>query len=144
MQLNKKSPIHLQRISVLILGACGAGSLFLPWIRISLFGYSKIENGLHGIGILVFSLFVVAALLALVGNLRQPMDPLIHGVDLVASFGSLAGIVIFFYKAHAPLQGFSEVHYGLYLGGLSALLGLTASLYLRKKGASPLSKSGHT
>ncbi len=130
-------PIHKQRVLVFLAAICGAGTLFLPWIRISLFGFSKVENGLHGIGILVFSLLVVTGLLALVGDKSRPMDPLIGGINQVSASGALAGILIFFYKAGSSVVGLSEIRYGIYLGGLAALTALLASVLLRRKGTKP-------
>jgi hypothetical protein len=122
-------PLHTQRALILTASLLGALSLYLPWIKISLFGFSKLENGLHGIGILVFSLFVVTGLLTLVGDKKLPMDPLIKGINQVASSGALVGIIIFFYKASSSVMEISQVQFGLYLGAAAALSALFCSIY---------------
>ena len=125
---------HNQRILVFTAALAGTVSLFLPWIKVSLFGFSKLENGLHGIGILVFSLFIATLLLSLVGDKKKTMDPLILGVNMVASAGALCGTLIFFYKASDSGLGISCVQFGLYVAALSAIAALIFAYCYRKSG----------
>lgn len=133
---------HKQRILVFSAALAGTVSLFLPWIKVSLFGFSKLENGLHGIGILVFSLFLVTLFLGLVGDKRKTMDPVILGVNMVAAAGALCGTLIFFFKARDSDLGISSVQFGLYVAALSAIAALVFAYSYRKSGTKGPSGGG--
>ncbi|HEU5052715.1 MAG TPA: hypothetical protein VFT78_06360 [Hanamia sp.] len=66
--------INRQRKFILIIAAIGIISVFLPWISISIFGSTESRNGFHGLGILVFILFLSEAIITRIGNLAQPLE----------------------------------------------------------------------
>ncbi len=59
--------MHIQRKAVIIGAAIGIISCFLPWFS---YGMGSV-NGMNGIGVLVFILFILAGLLALAGNQKD-------------------------------------------------------------------------
>jgi hypothetical protein len=66
--------INRQRKFILIIAAIGIISVILPWISISIFGSTESRNGFHGLGILVFILFLSEAIITRIGNLAQPLE----------------------------------------------------------------------
>jgi preprotein translocase subunit SecG len=66
--------MNKQRKFVLIAAAIGIVSMFLPWISVSLFGYSQSQNGMHRIGVLVFFCFVVSLAFSYLGDQNKNLD----------------------------------------------------------------------
>ena len=117
-----------QRKFVLIAAAIGIISMFLPWVRISLFGFSQTVNGLHGIGVLVFLCFAVAGIIAYLGDQTKNLDKTMWLITLVC--GTLATLIIIWniIDASRSIMG-SFLSFGVYLAGLAAL-GVTLSAFL--------------
>ncbi|MGB1104071.1 MAG: hypothetical protein ACPG21_10640 [Crocinitomicaceae bacterium] len=64
--------MHKQRLAVMIAAGVGVISTFLPWVTVSLFGFSTSVNGIGTWqGILVFLLSVGAGVLAFLGDDRN-------------------------------------------------------------------------
>ncbi len=59
--------MHKQRKAVIAGAAIGLIACFLPWFS---YGFGSV-NGMNGIGVLVFILFILAGLLALAGNQKD-------------------------------------------------------------------------
>ena len=70
-----------QRKFLLISSAVGFVSMFLPWVSISMFGYTQSANGMHKEGVIVFLCFVVTGVIAYIHdqqkNLIKPCGQLL-------------------------------------------------------------------
>jgi hypothetical protein len=112
-----------QRKFILIAAGIGFIAMFLPWVQISLFGMNNSLNGMHDKGILVFLCFVVAGVLAYVGDQTKNLGKTNWFIILVA--GALATLIT------GSLLGF-----GFYLAGLAAIGVLVATYLFRSPGDS--------
>lgn len=118
-----------QRKFILIASAAGVISMFLPWVSISLFGYTQSVNGMHDIGILVFLCFLASAAIAYLGDQTKNLDRNMWGIVLAAGAIALLSIIYFYFKMSESIMGSSFVGFGLYISGISAL-GVLGSAYL--------------
>ena len=118
-----------QRKFVLIAAAAGVISMFLPWVSISLFGYTQSVNGMHDIGILVFLCFIVSGALAYLGDQTKNLERNMWGIVLAAGAIAILSIVYFYFKMSESIMGSSFVGFGLYISALAAI-GILASAYL--------------
>jgi len=121
--------MNKQRKFVLISAAVGIISMFLPWISVSLFGYSQTQNGMHDIGILTFLCFLVSGAIAYMGNQTKNFDKNMWGIVLAAGLIALLSVLWFYYKASESIMGSSLVGFGLYIAALAAI-GVLASAYM--------------
>ena len=119
-----------QRKFVLMAAAVGIISMFLPWVRISVFGFSQTVNGLHGVGVLVFLCFVVVGIIAYFGDQTKNLDKTMWMITLVC--GTLATLIIIWniIDASGSIMG-SFLSFGIYLAGLAALGVLLSAFLLR-------------
>ena len=124
-----------QRKFILIAAGVGFVAMFLPWIRISIFGLSNSVNGMHDKGILVFICFVVAGILAYMGDQTQNLGKTNWFITLIA--GALATLMMlwFFMDASGSLGG-SFLSFGFYLAALAAIGVLAATYMYRSPGDS--------
>lgn len=129
--------MNKQRKFVLIAAAIGVISMFLPWISVSLFGYTQNENGMHGIGVLIFICFLVSAGLAYLGDQTKNLDKSSWGIVLAAGAIALISTISFYFKASNSIMGNSLVGFGLYIGGLAAI-GVLAAAYMFRSPADSL------
>lgn len=118
-----------QRKFVLISAAAGFISMFLPWISVSVLGYSQSVNGMHDKGILVFLCFVGSGVIAYMGDQTKNLDKTIWTVTLVAGALALLLIIWFYSQATNSIMGSSMVGFGLYIAALAAI-GVLASAYM--------------
>ena|SRR5665647_1654553 len=120
-----------QRKFVLISSAVGFISMFLPWVSISMFGYSQNVNGMHDKGLLVFLCFVVSGVIAWLGDQTKNAGETMWTVTLLA--GSIAFLIIlwFYSQASGSIMGGSIIGYGFYIAALAAI-GIIASAYFFK------------
>ena len=121
--------MNKQRKFVLIASAIGIVSMFMPWISVSLFGYTQSQNGVHDLGILVFICFLVSAAIAYLGDQTKNLDKNMWGITLAVGAIALISTLGFYFKASDSIMGNSLVGFGLYIGGLAAI-GILASAYL--------------
>ena len=63
-----------QRKFLLISSAVGFISMFLPWVSISMFGYTQSANGMHKEGVVVFICFVVTGIVAFIDDQKKNLD----------------------------------------------------------------------
>ena len=84
-----------QRKFILIAAAAGIISMFLPWVSISLFGYTQSVNGMHDIGILVFLCFLASAAIAYLGDQTKNLDKNMWGIVLAAGAIAILSIIYF-------------------------------------------------
>jgi len=118
-----------QRKFVLIAAALGIISMFLPWISISIFGYTQSQNGMHDIGILAFLCFVVSGIVAYLGDQTKNLDKNMWGIVLVAGALALISAAWFYFKINDSIMGGSLVGFGLYISAIAAI-GVLGSAYL--------------
>lgn len=121
--------MNKQRKFVLIAAAVGIVSMFLPWLTISLFGYSQSQNGMHDRGILVFICFLVSAAIAYMGDQTTNFDKNLWGIVLAAGAIALIATISFYMKASNSIMGSSVVGYGLYIAALASI-GILISAYV--------------
>lgn len=123
--------MNKQRKFVLISAAVGFISMFLPWVTVSVLGFSQSANGMHDKGILVFLCFVTCGVIAYLGDQTKNIEQTMWSVTLLA--GSLALLIIawFYSQATRSVMGPHMVGIGLYIGGLAALGILGAAYFLR-------------
>jgi hypothetical protein len=117
-----------QRKFVLISAVVGFISMFLPWISISMFGFRQNVNGMHDKGIIVFLCFVVAGIIAYIGNQTVNLDKTKWTVTLIAGALALLFIIWFYSQANNTIMGPSLVGYGLYLAAIASI-GILISAY---------------
>lgn len=117
-----------QRKFVLISAVVGFISMFLPWISISMFGFRQNVNGMHDKGIIVFLCFVVAGIIAYVGDQTMNLDKTKWTVTLIAGALALLFIIWFYSQANNSIMGPSLVGYGLYLAAIASI-GILISAY---------------
>ncbi len=120
-----------QRKFVLIAAAAGVVSMFLPWISISIFGYTQSQNGMHDIGILVFLCFLVSGAIAYLGDQTKNFDKNMWGIVLAAGAIALLSIIWFYSKANDSIMGGSLVGFGVYIAAIAAI-GILGSAYYFK------------
>jgi hypothetical protein len=118
-----------QRKFVLISAAAGFISMFLPWISVSMLGYSQSVNGMHDKGILVFICFVASGVIAYLGDQTKNLDKTMWTVTLVAGALALLIIIWFYSQATNSIMGSSMIGFGLYIAALAAI-GVLGSAYL--------------
>ena len=118
-----------QRKFVLISAAVGFISMFLPWISISMFGYSQNVNGMHDKGILVFLCFVASGVIAYLGDQTKNLDKTFWSVTLLAGAIALLFIIWFYSEAAGSIMGSSMIGFGVYIAALAAI-GILASAYM--------------
>jgi hypothetical protein len=112
-----------QRKFVLIAAAIGIISMFLPWF--SFFGYRI--SGMHGIGILVFLCFVVAGVIAYLGDQTKNLQKTMWLITLISA--ALATLIILGRIIDASGSIVGLLSFGIYLAGLAAI-GVLLSAFL--------------
>lgn len=122
-----------QRKFVLIAAAAGIISMFLPWISVSVLGFSQTVNGMHDKGILVFLCFAASGIIAYLGDQTKNLEKTMWGITLIAGALALLLVVWFYFQATGndnPFGG-SFIGFGLYISGLAALGILIAAYAFR-------------
>ncbi len=123
--------ISKQRKFVLISAAIGFISMFLPWVSVSMFGYSQSVNGMHDKGIVVFICFVAIGLIAWLGDQTKNLDKTMWTVTLLAGAVALLLTIWFYSQATNSIMGSSLVGFGVYIAAIASI-GILASAYLFK------------
>ena len=118
-----------QRKFVLISSAVGFISMFLPWISISMFGYSQSVNGMHDKGIIVFICFVASGVIAYLGDQTKNLEKTMWTVTLLAGAIALLFIIWFYSQATGSVMGASMVGFGIYIAALASI-GILVSAYM--------------
>ena len=121
--------ISKQRKFVLISAAVGFVSIFLPWVSISLFGYTQSVNGMHNKGILVFICFVVSGIIAWLGDQTKNLDKTMWTVTLLAGAIALLFTIWFYSQATSSIVGSSLIGFGVYIAAIASI-GILASAYI--------------
>jgi len=126
--------INIQRKLMLIAGALGVISVFLPWISVSMMGMSNSLSGFRGTGIVVFLTFAAAIIVALTGDQSKTLDSKMWLAAIAAGVIALLFTIISFGTISNEFgEGFGIVDagygIGIYLALISAL-GITAVAWL--------------
>ncbi len=121
--------INKQRKFVLISAAIGFISMFLPWISVSILGYSQSVNGMHDKGILVFLCFVASGVIAYLGDQTKNLERSMWMVTLFAGALALLIIIWFYTQAADSFMGSSMIGFGLYIAAIAAI-GILAASYI--------------
>ncbi|MDP4283281.1 MAG: hypothetical protein Q8891_02580 [Bacteroidota bacterium] len=120
-----------QRKFVLISAAIGFISMFLPWVSISMFGYSQSVNGMHGKGIIVFLCFVTSGVIAYSGDQTKNLEKTMWTVALLSGAVALLFIIWFYSQANGSIMGVSMIGFGMYIAALASI-GILVSTYIFK------------
>ena len=123
------STMSKQRKFVLISAAVGIISMFLPWISVSMFGYSQSVNGMHDKGIIVFLCFAASGVIAYLGDQTKNLDKNMWMITLIAGVLALLLIIWFYSQATNNILGSSFVGFGIYVAAIAAI-GILASAYM--------------
>ena len=122
--------MNKQRKFVLIAAAVGVISMFLPWVSISILGYTQSVNGMHGSGILVFLCFAASGIIAYLGDQTKNLDKTMWAATLIA--GALAALIVIWYIIDASGNPFgSFLGFGVYIAALAAIGVLLAAYIFR-------------
>ena len=117
-----------QRKFVLIAAVVGVIATFLPWWRMSIFGFSSSVNGFHGWGILSFLCFVAAGVMAYLDDQTKNLDKTKWTLTLIA--GAISTLIILWYIISASGSAYSSfLGFGIYLAALAAI-GVVLSAFL--------------
>jgi hypothetical protein len=120
--------MNKQRKFVLIAAVVGVISMFLPWVSISLLGFTQSVNGMHGSGILVFLCFAASGIVAYLGDQTKNLDKTMWLVTLIA--GALATLIVIWYIIDVSGSAFgSFLGFGIYIAALAAI-GVLLSAYI--------------
>jgi uncharacterized protein YacL len=120
--------MNKQRKFILIAAVVGIIAMFLPWMTISFFGFGSSINGMHGSGILVFLCFIVAGVVAYLGDQTKTLEKTFWFVALIC--GALATLVMLWFLIDIMGGvGMSFLSIGFYLAILASI-GTLASAYL--------------
>jgi hypothetical protein len=122
-----------QRKFVLIAALAGVIGMFLPWYRFSIFGVSSSINGMHNNGIIVFICFVVAGVMAYLGDQTKTLSPTSWIVTLIC--GALAVLIVGWNMVKSGDYGLgSGMSFGIYLAALAAVGVVAAAFMFRAPG----------
>ena len=126
-----------QRKFLLISSAVGFVSMFLPWVSISMFGYTQSVNGMHKEGIVVFLCFVVTGVIAYIDDQKKNLDKTMWTVTLLAGVIALLFTIWYYSEITSSILGSALVGFGLYIAAIAAL-GIVLSAYLLRSPADNL------
>ena len=118
-----------QRKFVLISSAVGFVSMFLPWVSVSMFGYTQSANGMHKEGVVVFLCFVVAGIIAYIDDQKKNLDKTMWTVTLLAGVIALLFVIWYYSEITSSIMGSAFVGFGLYIAAIAAI-GIILSAYL--------------
>ena len=120
--------MNKQRKFVLLAALAGVIGMFLPWYSFSIFGATGSVNGMHGNGVLVFICFIVAGIMAYLGEQTKTLPSTSWIVTLIS--GALAVIIVGWNIIRSNDYGFgSSMSIGIYLAAIAAV-GVVAAAFL--------------
>jgi len=122
-----------QRKFILVAVAVGIITMFLPWIKFTMFGVTEDSiNGMHGKGVVVFLCFIVAGIVAYLGDQTKILDKTFWFIALLCRTLSTVLMIWFFIEVKSNDEyALAELRFGFYLAALSAI-GVLLSAYLFK------------
>ncbi|MBS1738096.1 MAG: hypothetical protein JSS98_16050 [Bacteroidetes bacterium] len=123
------STMNKQRKFVLISAALGVIAMFLPWVSISMLGFSQSVNGMHDKGILVFLCFAVCGLVAYLGDQTKNLEKNSWLIALAAAAIALLMMLWFYSQMSESMVGTSFLGFGFYIAGIASI-GVLLSAWL--------------
>ena len=120
-----------QRKFLLISSAVGFISMFLPWVSISMFGYTQSVNGMHKEGVVVFICFVVTGIIAFIDDQKKNLDKTMWTITLLAGAIALLFIIWYYSEITGSILGSALVGFGLYIAAIAAIGILVSAYFLR-------------
>lgn len=123
-----------QRKFLLISSAVGFISMFLPWVSISMFGYTQSANGMHKEGVVVFICFVVTGIIAYIDDQKKNLDKTMWTVTLLAGAVALLFIIWYYSEITNSIMGSAFVGFGIYLAAIAAIGILVSAYFFRSSG----------
>jgi hypothetical protein len=118
-----------QRKFVLISAAVGFISMFLPWVSVSMMGYSQSVNGMHDKGIIIFLCFVASGVIAYLGDQTKNLDKTMWAVTLLAGAIALLFVIWVYSQTSNSFMGASFIGFGVYIAAIASI-GILASAYM--------------
>ena len=118
-----------QRKFLLISSAVGFVSMFLPWVSVSMFGYTQSANGMHKEGVVVFLCFIVTGIIAYIDDQKKNLDKTMWTVTLLAGVIALLFVIWYYSEITSSIMGSAFVGFGLYIAAIAAI-GIILSAYL--------------
>ena len=127
--------MHKQRLAVMIAAGVGVISTFLPWVTVSIFGFSTSVNGIGTWqGILVFLLCVGAGILSFMGEDRnRPIEA--NFVKFVAIAGGVSFLLMLLIVISGGGAGVGSLGMGAYLALIASLAVLAVPFVIKDSGA---------
>lgn len=122
--------INRQRKLIFISAVIGAISVFLPWTSISIFGSTESRNGFHGLGILVFTLFLSEGIITRIGNKVQPLEKNHCFLVIVSGAIGLLSVVVKITSFSNTTDGDLSAPYARLVAGVWLCLASTAAILL--------------
>lgn len=122
--------MNKQRKAILITAVIGIVAMFLPWVKITVFGMSSSANGMHGRGFIIFACFVGAGVAAFLGDQTKTLEKKFWFISLIC--GGLATLLMLLELISASSKNyFSYLSFGFYLAIVAAVGVLVSSWLFR-------------
>ena len=125
--------MNKQRKFLLISSVVGFISMFLPWVSISMFGYTQSANGMHREGVVVFLCFVATGIIAYVDDQRKNLNETMWTATLLAGTIALLFTLWYYSEISYSLMGSAFVGFGLYIAAIASIGILLSAFLLRSK-----------
>ena len=124
--------MNKQRLYVLIAAAVGIISLFLPWVKVTIFFASATASAMNGsTGYFLFLLFAVCGVMVLLGNHTANIDKGKWVVLLICGIIAVLWILLTWVGASNSAYGGSSLAFGFYISLLSAVGVVVAAFMFR-------------
>ena len=129
--------MNKQRKFVLIAAILGIISCFLPWVSVSVFGYSSSVNGMHSWGLLAFVGFIGAGVAAFLGDQTKSMTQTYWFVALATGALAILGVLLYFLNVSGSVGGLGVSYgFGIFIAGAAAVGVLACAYMFRSPGDS--------
>jgi hypothetical protein len=131
-----------QRKLILIAAAIGVISVFLPWVTVSMMGFSESVNGFRGVGIIVFLAFAGAIVVSLMGDQTAKLEKTLWLLALASGAIAFIFALIAFADTSGGDLGFVGAGHGFGIWlSLIAALAVTASAWFFKSPSDNIASS---
>jgi len=129
--------MNKQRKFVLIAALAGIIACFLPWVSVSVFGYSSSVNGMHSWGLLAFLGFIGSGVAAFLGDQTKPMTQTYWFVALACGALAVLGVLIYFLNISSAVGGYGASYgFGIFIAAAAAIGVLACAYMFRNPGDS--------
>ncbi|MBK7433134.1 MAG: hypothetical protein IPI66_03975 [Chitinophagaceae bacterium] len=129
--------LNKQRKFVLIAALLGIIACFLPWVSVSVFGYSSSVNGMHSWGLMAFIGFIGSGVAAFLGDQTKPMAQTFWFVALACGALAVLGVLLYFLNVSGSVGGFGVSYgFGIFIAAAAAIGVLACAYMFRNPGDS--------